>query len=447
MTILALPRFDALQHTGDMSSLRLVLAGAAIGNGNRGVEALARSVVDAVERERPHGVVSVLDDGWGVRPQQDGRYPQTDVEFVGARRSRRWHRPESWAQVGVAQKLGVFSNPVAQRFASADAILDLSAGDSFTDLYGHARLATVSAPKAAALRAGKPLVLLPQTYGPFETERGRRSAERLIRSAALAYARDPWSYDRLVELAGPNADQARLCSGVDVAFALEPRRPGEAVVELVMGAGPDTGPRVGVNVSGLLREPADQNRFGLARDYVDTMTQVVQGLLADGAHVVFVPHVHADNGAGESDVIAIREILTRVRAADREQITQLPPTLDAAELKWCIGALDWFVGSRMHATIAALSTVTPCCAYAYSDKTLGVFQTCGVGEQVIDARLVGGQDAAEAILSSYAQREAVRQILARRGPETAEAARSQLRDVLDVVGRWRDTAAQVESIA
>lgn len=76
-----------------MSGLRLVLAGAAIGNGNRGVEALGRSVIDAVDRECPGALLTVLDDGWGVRGSSDADTRRSRLEYLGVRRSRMWHRP------------------------------------------------------------------------------------------------------------------------------------------------------------------------------------------------------------------------------------------------------------------------------------------------------------------------------------------------------------------
>lgn len=416
-------------HTVDMG-VRFVLAGAAIGNGNRGVEALGRSVVDGVHREQPGARLSVLDDGWGVRPDLSGRQPGTHVEYVGVRRSRRWHRPESWAQVTVAQATIPRFNPVARRIQEADAVLDLSAGDSFTDLYGPARLRTVTAPKEAALRAGRPLVLLPQTYGPFESAESRRLAGRIIRSATAAYARDPWSFDRMVELAGPDADPFRLHDGVDVAFALEPRRPREAVADLVDGLGDQ--PTAGVNVSGLLQDRQAHEQFGIAGDYLDTMTALVRSLVAAGAHVVLVPHVHAPGGGGESDLGAIDRVRASLTGAEQERTSVLPADLDASEVKWCISRTDWFVGSRMHATIAALSTLTPAAAYAYSDKTQGVFDTCHMGDHVVDARRWGGHEAIDRLLHSYEARETTRSALAEHATPTVARSREQLRDVLSV---------------
>lgn len=427
-----------------MGALQLVLAGAAVGTGNRGVEALSRSVTDAVHRELPGARLSILDDGWGVRPDTSARYPNLDLQYVGVRQSRRWHRPESWAQIRAAQSVAPRLNRVAQLFADADAVLDLSAGDSFTDLYGPDRLRAVSAPKGAALRTGRPLVLLPQTYGPFHTVRARRLAQGIVRRAALAYARDPWSFDQLLELAGPDADQSRLHSGVDVAFALEPRRPQAATADLVEGMQGE--PTAGVNVSGLLRESSAHEQFGIAGSYLDTMTELVRSLLRVGARVVFVPHVHAQGGGGESDIDAITQVRTALNPRERARTTVLPPELDAAEVKWCIAQLDWFTGSRMHATIAALSTMTPATAYAYSDKTLGVFETCGVGDQVVDARTSGGTEAVERLLAGYHQRSRTRQTLEDRAAATVARSKQQLREVFEVISSRQRVPTAAEPI-
>src|SRR5690606_25837442 len=110
---------------------RLVVAGAPLDNDNRGVEALGTSVVGYLAGAPTVRRVSVLDDGWGIRPDATGT---GRVERVGVRNSRRWHRRESWARVRFDQALGGLGNPVVGRFTEADAVADLSGGDSFTDL-------------------------------------------------------------------------------------------------------------------------------------------------------------------------------------------------------------------------------------------------------------------------------------------------------------------------
>lgn len=422
----------------------MVLAGAAIHNGNRGVEALGRSVADALDRYAPQSVLSILDDGWGTRTEDSRRYRQISVEFVGVRRSRRWYRPESWAQVRVAQALGTWANPVARKLARADAVLDLSAGDSFTDLYGPARLASVSAPKKAAIRAGRPLVLLPQTYGPFSTVPGRKLAEDLVQAATIAYARDAWSYDRLLELAGDGADTNRLRRGVDVAFALEPRRPPAAVEDHLA----DLSGHVvaGVNVSGLLRTRSAAQRFGLAGDYLSTITELVQRLVKAGAHVLFVPHVHTAEGAGESDITAINSVRSNLSTADASQTSILPAELDAAQIKWCLAKLSWFIGSRMHSTIGALSSFVPTFSYAYSDKARGVFESCDMVDQAADARELAGPAAVESMMLSFDERDGLAQRLSTTVPPVIEQSRKQLQEAFDDIYDWKMNRADSDAL-
>ena len=284
--------------------LRLVLAGAAIDNGNRGVEALGLSVVQGIHEAAPDSDLTILDDGWGVRPDRSLGLEGVRADLVGVRRSRRWYRPESWARVRWSLAVGGGRNPVAERLVRAHAVLDISGGDSFTDTYGPTRLRTICAPKHAALHARRPLVLLPQTIGPFQTRQGRAVAANIVRRVALAYARDPDSHERLLALAGPDVDRGRLRQGVDVAFALGATAPDEDVRALLDRR--DGEALAGVNVSGLLLSPGMRDRFGVHDDYLATMVEVVRRLVREeGARVALVPHVHVPGGGGESDRVAI----------------------------------------------------------------------------------------------------------------------------------------------
>mgnify|MGYP001402473369 CR=1 FL=1 len=64
--------------------------------------------------------------------------------------------------------------------SDAHAVLDISGGDSFTDLYGPWRFRAILAPKQIAIRARKPLIMLPQTIGPFESKAAVAAARRRL---------------------------------------------------------------------------------------------------------------------------------------------------------------------------------------------------------------------------------------------------------------------------
>lgn len=425
-------RRRAAQHTGPVEPLRLCLAGCALDSGNRGVEALGRSVLSAVERHARSSSVTLLDNGWGVRALDAAQYPALQISLAGARRSRRLHRQESWARIGLDQRLGSWTNPVARTIRRAHAVLDISGGDSFTDLYGRHRFEQTTAPKSAALRVGTPLVLLPQTYGPFRDVTLRRRARALVLGAAMAFARDDDGFTALVALAGPAADPRRLRRGVDVAFALPEQDPGDAIgdgLRRALAGGRPAGPLVGINVSGLLWR-GGQVDHDMALDYPSTVVSTLARLSRAGARFVLVPHVAPTTASAESDSVALHELLRRLPPEVADSVAIAPANLNAMQLKWVIGRCDWFWGARMHATIAALSSGVPAAAIGYSDKTAGVFATCGVRDNVIDGRSVKTQEAVERLVELFEGRQSAATTVRATVPAVVARAHRQLADVL-----------------
>jgi polysaccharide pyruvyl transferase WcaK-like protein len=61
-------------------------------------------------------------------------------------------------------------------------------------------------------------------------------------------------------------------------------------------------------------------------------------------------------------------------------------TLDHKQIKYLIGQTDFFLGSRMHSCIAAISQFIPTIGIAYSKKFQGVFESVGIGDYVVDLR-------------------------------------------------------------
>lgn len=430
--------------------LRMCLFGAPLDTGNRGVEALGRSVLSGVARFAPSSSVTVFDNGWGRRAGQPTGEP-IDVELCGVRRSRRYYRRESWWNVRVSQRLGGLGNPVAQRLRAADAVLDISGGDSFSDIYGPIRLRTVLEPKWATLRANRPLVLLPQTYGPFTEPGARDLARKVLRPAALAYSRDADSHAVLLDLLGEAADQARHREGVDVAFALVPR---EATHKLPVAlqeplqATSRPRPLVGVNVSGLLwNTPASGDPFRLRLDYRATVQGLVRSLLEAEVDVLLVPHVKDVALRRESDAGAADAVREGIARPDRERVHFAPDDLDADEVKWLISRCDWFCGTRMHSTIAGLSSLVPTAAIAYSMKTQGVFATCGVADEVVDARSVGTAEGVEQLMDAFRRRDSVRRQLGQTVSPVVARASAQLAEVCEWVRSQPAAAATVRDTA
>ena len=74
----------------------------------------------------------------------------------------------------------------------------------------------------------------------------------------------------------------------------------------------------------------------------------------------------------------------------------------------------FFIGSRMHACIAALSQGVSAGAVAYSRKFKGMFDSVGVGEVVVDARTTSADAAIDKIMKTFDERVMVLSTLSKR---------------------------------
>ena len=85
-------------------------------------------------------------------------------------------------------------------------------------------------------------------------------------------------------------------------------------------------------------------------------------------------HVRWDGIGGlqaeiESDLRACRQLVDKLGQAAQGRVRILSGQYSEMEIKWVIAQLKWFCGTRMHSTIASLSSGVPSAAIAYRDKT------------------------------------------------------------------------------
>ncbi len=424
----------------------VVLFGAAPDTGNQGVTALCQSAVDGLAH-RGIGPITVADHGRGLRNDvwTLGGHDRA-VRRVGLTHNRRIWRGDCLRTVRVLSRLGGVGNPVAAAVAQADAVLDVSGGDSFTDLYGAKRFRAMCMTKRLALEAGRPLILLPQTLGPFRSSSVRAEAAAILRAAAAVWVRDAASFDLLREILGDAFDPARHRAGLDMALLL-PRQE-TAVPETVQTwlAERDTRPVAGLNVSGLLCRDgaAARAQFGLKSNHCETVETVARAILDAPCdfRLLLVPHVLVAPTAPESDWVVARELEQRLAAEFPERVTTLPQGYTASELKGVISQLSWFAGARMHATIAAFSSGVPTLGLGYSDKAAGVFDSCGLGTHVADLRRLDADDVGAAVEASVRTRDLQTAQLARSMGGILGRAQSQMDDIAAAVrGGIRTLAA------
>jgi polysaccharide pyruvyl transferase WcaK-like protein len=231
-----------------------------------------------------------------------------------------------------------------------------------------------------------------------------------VRRAERVYSRDEAGITEIRKLAGAPGKDAKDCFCYDMGFVVEPHRPRELDLGgLDVQRVRESRSIVGLNVSGLLLMGGytGGNMFDLKLDYGALVDRLVALFIDEkNAAVLLVPHVFGK--AGESDTVAARMVHERLRARHPQHLYSAQGRYDQNEIKHVIGLCDFFVGSRMHACIAALSQDIPAVGVAYSDKFAGVFDSVGAGHMVADARRLDLDEAVAAVSRAFDHRGAER---------------------------------------
>ncbi|MEM7423708.1 MAG: polysaccharide pyruvyl transferase family protein [Pseudomonadota bacterium] len=275
---------------------------------------------------------------------------------------------------------------------ACDIVFDIGAGDSFSDIYGVARISKMMLAQAAVLLAGRALIMSPQTIGPFRRPWLRRIAGAILSRATAVVVRDGTSAAVAREL----GQIAALTEASDVALRLPFARPAQK----------ENGPiRVGINVSGLLFNGGytRANMFDLAFDYADLMRQVVAYFVSQpDCEVHLIAHVQSDVHRVEDDRAANLSL-----ASLHPRSVVAPTFASPQEAKSYIAGMDFFVGARMHACIAAFSSGVPALPMAYSRKFAGVFGSLGYNH-CADCRNEQPEVILEKIKSAFCGRDHLR---------------------------------------
>lgn len=277
-----------------------------------------------------------------------------------------------------------------------DLVLDISAGDSFSDIYGGRRFLKNIAGKAVVLAARRPLVLSPQTIGPFRAPWARRLAFAAMRRAAARFARDQISID-ILRRAGFRAP-VELASDVALKLPFDPpaRRP-------------DGVTRVGLNVSGLLMNGGytRANMFGLTADYPALIRRLVAAFAGrEGCELHLIAHVISDRFAVEDDWRACAALAAEASGEASGRVVLAPRFASPSAAKSYIAGMDFFMGARMHACIAALSAGVPVVPMAYSRKFAGLFGALGY-DHTVDCTAESTEAIEARIMTAFASRAAL----------------------------------------
>lgn len=407
--------------------MKICLLGASFDTGNMGVSALAESSIKVILNKWSNAEIILL--GSGYAPQKHrlsvlGR--QVRIDTLPIRFSKNIFLPYHFlkfvfyallVKISPGLRLKQFlanHNRYFRILFEADLVADITGGDSFSDIYGFRKFFLVFLCKWLVILSGKKLVLLPQTYGPFRGSLTKALAKYVLNHASLVYSRDRVSVEYAKSLIDISVRNGRVRFAPDVAFILDPQKPSNMDIGSLLDVRTNKSVVVGINVSGLLYygKHAENNTFGLREDYRQIIRRIVDLFMAKkNVLILLVPHIFpppemVEVERMENDFAACLSIYKEFSTMYPQRIFMVRGSYNHGQIKYIIGLCDFFIGSRMHACIAALSQDIPAVGIAYSKKFEGVFETIGCKQMVVDMRNAGIDKILDTVTRTFEQREA-----------------------------------------
>lgn len=284
-----------------------------------------------------------------------------------------------------------------KEYAGADLIVDLS-GDSFSDSKGgNSPINCLGILIGILLK--KPIVFFSQSIGPF-----RRWTMPLtkfcLNKANLIIVREEITKNYLEEI----GIESPIHLTADCAFVLEPA-PYESIEKILSKEKVDITKKTLVGISANVMLDDGEN------NYANSMAQLIDYIIEKlNAQVVFVPHVVGLKDGGRGDDRVMGEKIYKL-TKNKENINLIKGDYSPEELKGIIRLCDMFIGGRMHANIAAISSVVPTMATAWSHKYYGIMRTVGQEKYVCDFKTMNFEELRLKIDDLWDNKEKIREEL------------------------------------
>ncbi len=245
-----------------------------------------------------------------------------------------------------------------------DALVDLS-GFAYSDQWGAGKVERFARLCEYHGRRGRPIVMLPQAFGPFTEPTVRDAFRRVTERANLICARDRESYAHVLEITA-HPERLRLSPDITLfsrrAEHLTPNQKPSYCCVVPNGRVLDHGDRT------------------WHTHYTQFLLEASKRILAAGLEVRIL--VHSDE---EEDFELARHLLNSM---SNSQLRAVSVETGGAlgDLKTVIGQSRGIVGSRYHALVSAFAQGVPSVALGWSHKYSALYADFGMDAYCFDHR-------------------------------------------------------------
>ncbi len=298
----------------------------------------------------------------------------------------------------------------------ADLVVGTPGGYFYSYGRGRALLILILAHQFA-LWAGKPVYLLPQSYGPFRSRLERWLMQNMLKKVRLVMAREKLSLEHLRACGFPTEDMIVL---PDMALGFDIGSVEEGTKVLSQAGISSDESCIGVTI---INWQEQYKNFKQQEQYESALAAALKDFSAHHPQVriIFFPQCTGPTDK-EDDRIPARRVAERCRDAKQPPVV-LDKPLSAEALAGAIGQMEIFIGTRMHSNIFALHQYIPLLPIGYLHKTQGIADMIGLSQWVIDIKNIDSAALSRALEKLWVERSDIKHHLMNVLPAVFEDAR------------------------
>lgn len=227
----------------------------------------------------------------------------------------------------------------------------------------------------ASLIMNRPLVMLPQSIGPFHHPLQEKMARFILRRAKLIFTRETISWQQV-----RNMGISTVTCEPDLAFGF-PSASHELAQEWLQNRLPHNlanSMYVGITVIDWQKQ---NRRFSGQERYERELVQFIDRLTAQEAVVVLFAQTCGPSREEDDRYVNMR-IMQMVR--DPQRVIAINDHLHPSLLQALYGCMDYFIATRLHSFIFATNAGIPAINIGYLSKSEGVLRDMGLLDRWID---------------------------------------------------------------
>jgi len=301
-----------------------------------------------------------------------------------------------WFFSGFGLKLKfLLKDKVLKSYIESDIILSTS-GISFIDNYGLIPLYHFTKYLQIGLLLKKPVIKFTQSIGPFDSWYNKTIAKLILPYLDYIIARGRNSKENLEKL---NITKNVICLP-DIALTLEPHQTVKTKETIDKFKGKKI---IGIS----------PNRVCVLHDkhnvYIKSLINLCEKILEEYQDTVllFIPHTISEKGLNIEDDLKLCQSISENLNSERffiENTSEYTPE----EIKWLISQTEFFIGSRFHSLIAALSENVPSIAIGWHWKYEEMMEWLKLKDNVVQVWDLYKTDLNALFENNYNQKEIIR---------------------------------------